>query len=316
MAAPAFAVPPIDTGDSPESHSHILGEIDQDGFAHLDGERGQNLEVVLEQRPGMTSRPSGMSTSTSEEDYDKISIDPSTVVQGSRGGNLPSEPTLDSPLRAHQHLDSSKPKRPSYDRRQSIPIKLQKTGTKGRYLLMSDDPEVREILQRGLQPEASSQKRRTRFSDLVFTRQFTAFDRQNPTSASSPFHGFFTLFWLAIGFMLIKVAANNWRSYGSIFGNNEILTMMFHRDVVVLGLTDVAMMSSTVFCLMLQKTISAKLISWNGLGWVVQSVRTNSNTYKALRISGTYDSCISPKRHKSICPTHMSCPCILSLSLY
>jgi hypothetical protein len=29
---------------------------------------------------------------------------------------------------------------------------------------------------------------------MVFTRQFTAFDRQNRESAESPFHGFFILF--------------------------------------------------------------------------------------------------------------------------
>ena len=231
-----------------------------------------------QKRPGIISQTSGMSTSTSEEDYDKINIDPSTVVQGSKGGRLPSEPTLSSPLRTHQYQDSSsstiasKSKRPSYERRQSIPIKLKKTATKGRYLLINDDPEVREILQRGLEREVSNRTRRTRFSDLVFTRQFTAFDRQNPTSASSPFHGFFTLFWLAIGFMLIKVAANNWRLYGSIFGNNEILTMMFHHDVVVLGLTDVVMMLSTAFGLLVQKAIFARWLTWNGLGWAVQSV--------------------------------------------
>ena len=83
-----------------------------------------------------------------------------------------------------------------------------------------------------------SAKRRGKFSDLVFTRQFTAFDRQNSESAGSPFHSFFTLFWLAVAIFMIRLAAANNQEYGSMLGSNEIMDIMFHRDVLVLGLSD------------------------------------------------------------------------------
>ena len=119
---------------------------------------------------------------------------------------------------------------------------------------------------------ASAKKRRSKFSDLVFTRQFTAFDRQNADSADSPFHGFFTLFWLGTAIYMIKLAAENWRQHGNILGSNEIMGLMFRRDVMVLGLSDGVMCGITGFGLILQKLIARGLISWENEGWIIQSV--------------------------------------------
>ena len=233
---------------------------------------------------------------SSDENYDALKIDPTTVVQGAKGGGLESTATLDTPLRLGPITDgeyagasesspaTANAKSPTpLERRKSISVKLEKTGTKGRYILKGpDEPELKELLRFWVQREAdgSDKKRRSIFSDLVFTRQFTAFDRQNPTSASSPFLGFFTLFWLGTFLLLVKIAASNWKIHGSIFGRNEIMRMMFHRDVLVLGLTDGVMCASTAFCLILQKAILAGYLTWNRHGWIIQNVR------KAFRCGG------------------------------
>lgn len=222
-------------------------------------------------------------TVSDEEDYDLLQTDPTTVLRGSHGGGLQSEPTLERPhkvslnvgmdLSSQSAEDLKLPPLIHLERSQPSSFVLQETGEDGKYIPKANDPELREILRKGLQREAeakSSKRMRTRFRDLVFTRQFTAFDRQN--TASSPFRGFFTLFWLATFLMLVKIAASNWKSYGSVFGRNEILTMMFHRDVLVLGLTDGIMCASTVFCLLLQKAILADYLSWNKHGWLIQNV--------------------------------------------
>ena len=160
---------------------------------------------------------------------------------------------------------------------QSIPIKLKKTSESGRYVLEVNDPDLRDILRKGLQRESKndSEKRGTHFRDLVFTKQFTAFDRQY--GEGSLFRGFYTLFWMATFFMLLKIAAANWRNYGSIFGRHEILSMMFHRDVLLLGITDGVLCGSTVFCLLLQLAINAGYLTWNHHGWIVQHVSFISN---------------------------------------
>jgi sterol O-acyltransferase len=116
-------------------------------------------------------------------------------------------------------------------------------------------------------------KRRSKFSDLVFTRQFTAFDRQNPDSADSPFHGFFVLFWLGVVFAACRLIIANYLEHGNILGTNEIMGLMFHRDVVVLGLSDGMMcFFFTTFGFILQKLIAAGYITWNKEGWIIQSV--------------------------------------------
>lgn len=244
-------------------------------------------------------------TVSDEEDYDLLQTDPTTVLRGSQGGGMQSEPTLERPHKVSPNvgMDSSQqsvedltlPALIHLEGSQTTSFMLQETGEDGKYILNANDPELREILRKGLQRDAeakSSKRGRTRFRDLVFTPQFTAFDRQN--TASSPFRGFYTLFWLATFLMLVKIAASNWNSYGSVFGRNEILMMMFHRDVLVLGLTDGIMCASTVFCLLLQKAILADYLSWNKHGWLIQNVSydiyqiysaySKEHMYKSYRI--------------------------------
>ncbi|PMD44299.1 MBOAT family protein [Hyaloscypha variabilis F] len=165
--------------------------------------------------------------------------------------------------------------RPGPPRLKSIPVTLNKLNEKGRYILTADDDALREILRTGIEREknpASAKKRRSKFSDLVFTRQFTAFDRQNVDSADSPFHGFFTLFWLGTAIYMIKLAAENWRQHGNILGSNEIMGLMFHRDVMVLGLSDGVMCGVTGFGLILQKLILKGYLGWDREGWIIQSI--------------------------------------------
>lgn len=77
---------------------------------------------------------------------------------------------------------------------------------------------------------------------------------------------------MGVALLLIQISANNWRTYGSIFGHNEIVRLMFSRDVIVLGVTDGIMCASTVFCLFLQKIIASGHLSWDRSGWVLQNV--------------------------------------------
>lgn len=300
MAAPALAPSPLSNGNSfsLDESTHLVGELREDGLALLRPAKPQARADDVE-GSGPLPKPTNSddldiaararaASASSDENYDALSIDPATVVRGGKGGGLKATATLSTPLRLSPVtaaetagvLDPSTPavkaKTPSLlERRSSISVKLEKTGTKGRYILRAaDEPELKEILRVWAQRETDGldKERRGKFSDLVFTRQFTTFDRQNPTSASSPFHGFFTLFWLGTFLLLVKIAARNWKIHGSVFGRNEILQMMFHEDVLVLGLTDGVMCASTAFCLVLQKAIRAGYLSWNRHGWIIQNV--------------------------------------------
>jgi sterol O-acyltransferase len=71
---------------------------------------------------------------------------------------------------------------------------------------------------------------------------------------------------------MFRLAATNFREHGNILGTNEIMGLMFHRDVMLLGLSDGVMCAATGFGLLLQKIILKGAISWNSQGWIIQSV--------------------------------------------
>lgn len=232
------------------------------------------------------------STSISdEEDYDELKPKSLTIIEGSSGGGLQEQRTMnghdiqngvDALLPEHavveqafEAIKAGSPNftTPSSGRRKSIQVTVEKTGKKGRYILTADDPEFREILRSQIISEADANgKQRKGFRDMVFTRRFTTFDRQNPLSSESPFYGFFTLFWLSIGMMLVRIAAQNWKMYGNILGSAEVFHVMFDRDIVVLGITDGVMCAGTMFGLGLQKLILKGYLSWNRHGWIIQNL--------------------------------------------
>ncbi|KAJ0294025.1 hypothetical protein CBS470a_001163 [Colletotrichum nupharicola] len=142
------------------------------------------------------------------------------------------------------------------------------------YVLSADDRELRDVIRRGLEREKDPKRPRRpgKFSDLVFTRQFSAFDRQNQQTANSPFHGFFTLFWLAVALFVVKIGAANWRATGNPLGTNEIMKTMFRRDVIVLLASDGVMCGITGVGWILQRLIFSGYLDWNRSGWIIQNV--------------------------------------------
>ncbi|PMD25227.1 MBOAT family protein [Hyaloscypha hepaticicola] len=198
------------------------------------------------------------------------------VVAGGEGGGFENGTAAETNgSKTYELLKSPSNSRPSSARLKSIPVTLNKLKEKGRYILTADDDALRQILMSGIERErdpASAKKRRSKFSDLVFTRQFTTFDRQNIDSGNSPFHGFFTLFWLGTAIYMIKLAAENWRQHGNVLGSNEIMGLMFHRDLMVLGISDGVMCGVTGFGLILQKIIFKGFLSWDREGWIIQSI--------------------------------------------
>lgn len=129
-------------------------------------------------------------------------------------------------------------------------------------------------------------KRRGRFSDFVFTRGFSTFDRQNAAAANSPFHGFFTLFWISVFVFMMKIGAENWRKTGSPLGTNEIMANMFHRDLVVMLLSDGVLCALTGVSWLIQRIVfDGRLMEWDGAGWIVQNIW--QTTYIALFIGWT-----------------------------
>lgn len=179
----------VSTASSSEGASDLIGEIALDGTASLKGENFSLNEGGA--KPVLYSQDSGVSSEQS--------------IHGELDGLVPESADESEPatLRSNHYHNTKEPsndadsKKSRFRRRKSLTVRLEKTDQAGRYQLTAEDPELRDLLKQGFErsKDGGITKKRSRFSDLVFTRQFTAFDRQNAQSASSPFHGFFSLFW-------------------------------------------------------------------------------------------------------------------------
>lgn len=207
--------------------------------------------------PMAASTPDSQS---SVEDYDEITQPVTSLVARRR------------PAKASTAGARQKPERANTGQ---VPTPIHTGDDTRAVIIRADDVEIRDVLRRGLQraqdPTGKSGGR-AKFSDLVFTRKFSAFDRQNEDAANSPFHGFFTLFWMAMFFFMVKIGAENWRKWGNPLGANEIIQAMVRRDLIYLLLADGVMCGLTGVSWLLQRVIHAGYISWDRSGLVVQNV--------------------------------------------
>ncbi|KAI0537143.1 MBOAT family protein [Xylaria digitata] len=184
-----------------------------------------------------------------------------------------------SAIETPETLPSDRPslvQSPSFD---DLPPSARHRGNENErktYTPTSDDAELRDLLRRGLKREQEGSRdaspRHVRFQELVFTRQFSTFDRQNQHAANSPFYGFYVLFWIAVVFWIIKMAADNWRKTGSPLGTNDIMKVMFRRDVIVLFISDGVMCALTGVSWVIQLCVLHDYIDWNRTGWIIQNI--------------------------------------------
>ncbi|KAF6790403.1 Sterol O-acyltransferase 2 [Colletotrichum sojae] len=221
-----------------------------------------------------------LSEATSEEDYDDPILSDERR-HGPETAHTNTPPLGNSPNHVRDlSLDGSTLSEVSSV--DELPVAVAHRKDVNTYVLSVDDQELRDIIRRGLEREKDPKRSRRpgKFSDLVFAQQFSTFDRQNQKAASSPFHGFYTLFWLAVALFVLKIGAANWRATGSPLGTNEIMQGMFQRDVIVLLASDAIMCGITVFGWALQRLVFNGLVDWDRSGWIIQ------NVWQAMFIGG------------------------------
>lgn len=155
----------------------------------------------------------------------------------------------------------------------TIPVVLQQTDSDGQYTLDANDRDLQVLLKEGLRRSKSGipHPKKSQFRDIMLKKQFTAFDRLN-TGELPSFHGFFTLFWIGVTLMIVRVAANNWRTEGSVLGKNEIVRLMLSKDLMLLGVVDCLMMSAGLVSTFIQVLVYRDWISWGRSGWILQNI--------------------------------------------
>jgi sterol O-acyltransferase len=252
----------------------VVAELDDDALI------GSGVASASDEARAGGRSPASEVADDAVEDYDALRPDPDSHVDNSRK-------SLDTAYRpAHARTGSrvlSEEKSDGADNSSTLvgarknkgglQVRLERTEKKGRYMLTVDDPETKALLRREIaRANGEKVKPRMRIRELVFTRQFTAFDRQNPDNEKSAFFGFFTLFWICMLFVVVKSAMMNYRAHGNILGRNELTQMMFQRDVAVMGLTDGAMFLGTFEGWIMQKLVHKRWINWARTGWILQNI--------------------------------------------
>ncbi|PHH51660.1 Sterol O-acyltransferase 2 [Ceratocystis fimbriata CBS 114723] len=132
--------------------------------------------------------------------------------------------------------------------------------------------ELRDVIKSSLQNCDGPKKvlKRGKFRDLIFTKQFSAFDGQNDSAANSPFIGFFNLFWMSVFMYMLKIVVLNISIHGNPLGTHEIISTMVSRDLVYLGLADGVMCALTLVSWGIQRIMFAGYLNWDRSGWLLQ----------------------------------------------
>jgi hypothetical protein len=163
----------------------LVAQLSQNGTATLQGSATRSYD-----RPRLVIEDSDSSISSAAEplyeELEGLILDADLDVTAKAR-----RPSKHDPRAETASKKSDKRNRPS------ITVKLEKIDKVSHYKVHTDDNELRSLLKEGFErsKDGGIKKKHSRFRDLVFTRQFTAFDRQNPASSTSIFHGFFSLFW-------------------------------------------------------------------------------------------------------------------------
>jgi sterol O-acyltransferase len=154
-------LPTNDTLDANE----LIGSIERDGTASLKPRHKQTTHL----QTADTSNSSSSASLTSDddvEDYDKIQLDPDTIVDGSSGGplggtatasqqeqDLSLKPSTSGVGHIRRQSETNTRQLSPDSRRRSIQVRLEKTDRKGHYTLTANDPDIRDILRKGMERE-------------------------------------------------------------------------------------------------------------------------------------------------------------------
>ncbi|KAG6015293.1 hypothetical protein E4U54_003782 [Claviceps lovelessii] len=231
-------------------------------------------EALREARVSLDT--SGLGSDTpSEEDYDE-NVRPSYAHPGAK-----QSPSQKLNHQDRQSLDQQtlrnrkrKPHRADKDAVTVVDASLVLNGSDIR-IYAENNKTLQELLKRRSESVKNfdhAGEQRRKFRDHLFTHQFSAFDPQNAAAANSPFHGFYTLFWLAVALFVLKISVTNCMMYGTPLGSNEIMKNMFRRDVLVLLLSDGIMCASTAVSWVIQRLVYHRVLDWDRSGWIVQNI--------------------------------------------
>jgi sterol O-acyltransferase len=105
---------------------------------------------------------------------------------------------------------------------------------------------------------------------LHFKARLTQFDLSNTDASNGTFRGFYTLFWIAMGFYVIQTVVRCYEQEGIL------LSLGFYRliskDSLALLISDATMVSLTLFSVLFSKLMVWGIIPYDTVGYIIQHV--------------------------------------------
>ncbi|KAK4047749.1 Sterol O-acyltransferase 2 (Sterol-ester synthase 2) [Microbotryomycetes sp. JL201] len=105
-----------------------------------------------------------------------------------------------------------------------------------------------------------------------FEPRVSRFDRDNANSATDPFRGFYTLFWIAVAVSMIKTAIKHWSESNGIVFHSSTFIRLISRDGWALAASDGVMVGSTLLCVPFAQALKYGWIRYEYTGMIIQHV--------------------------------------------
>jgi hypothetical protein len=115
-------------------------------------------------------------------------------------------------------------------------------------------------------PTTHSKRRRR----LTFRPRMTPLDLANPESTNDQFRGFFTLFWLAMGFYVLQTVMRCYEQEGILL--SLVFFRLFSKDGLALMVSDLTMVSMTLFSVPFSKLLLWGWLPYNHIGFYLQHI--------------------------------------------
>ncbi|KAJ2963808.1 hypothetical protein NQZ79_g1274 [Umbelopsis isabellina] len=115
-------------------------------------------------------------------------------------------------------------------------------------------------------PAVHSKRRRR----LTFRPRMTPLDLANPESTNDQFRGFFTLFWLAMGFYVLQTVIRCYEQEGILL--SLVFFRLFSKDGLALMVSDLTMVSMTLFSVPFSKFLLWGWLPYDHVGFYLQHI--------------------------------------------
>ncbi|KAI7893996.1 MBOAT, membrane-bound O-acyltransferase family-domain-containing protein [Mucor mucedo] len=103
---------------------------------------------------------------------------------------------------------------------------------------------------------------------LYFKPRLTQFDLSNPDTSNDTFRGFYTLFWIAMGFYVIQAVVRCYEQEGILLSLGFF--RLFSKDGLTLLISDLTMVSMTLFSVLFSKLFVWGVLPYETFGVVIQ----------------------------------------------